>query len=173
MPAFPELAYILGLIRRFEIGPEPVTQQQRHTDGNIGIAAEIGIDLQRVTEDAEDGFHTGVIGRAVEDTVDVIDSNVIGQDFFTEPVDDPEHRHSKLFFAQVIGLVDLVEKLIGLHNGAGHQVRKKADKEPVIENGSHGLDLFPVDIHGIGDGLEGKKGNAHREDELVDRVRRS
>jgi hypothetical protein len=70
----------------------------------------------------------------------------------------PNSCHGK-----AVTLIELGDELGGPDDGTRHQLGEEAHIEPEIQDVFDRIDLPPVYIDRIGDGLEGIKGDPHRE----------
>ena len=73
MPAAPELLRVAGFVGRIEVLRQVEAHQHGNTDGNIGVAREVGIDLQRVGKEREEVFKSTEEQWIFKDTVDEVD----------------------------------------------------------------------------------------------------
>ena len=48
VPTAPEVGGVLGLVGRVEVGGQVEAHEHGHADGDVGVAREVGVDLQRV-----------------------------------------------------------------------------------------------------------------------------
>ena len=128
MPASPELLRVAGFVGRIEVLRQREAQQQGDTDGDIRIAREIGIDLQRIGKERKEVLEAGEEQRVVEDTVDEVDRQVIAEDdLLDKTIQDPEHRQAKQTAREAEGAVELRNELVGTHNRSRHQAREETD----------------------------------------------
>ena len=84
MPAPPELGNAAALIRRIEIQTKFEAEEQGNADSHIAVATEVAVDLQRVAIHTKKIFKTGVERGVIENAVDKIDGNEIGDNSFFE-----------------------------------------------------------------------------------------
>ena len=134
VPAAPELLGILRLVRGIEVLGQIETHEHGDTGGDVRVAGEIGIDLQGIAEQGGQVLEAGVQERIAEYPVAQVHGQIIGQDqLFDEAVQDPEHRDAEPAPAQVVGLVQLREKLRGTDDRTRHQLREKSQEETELQ----------------------------------------
>ena len=97
VPAAPEVGGVLRLVGRVEVERQVEAHEKRHADGDIGIAREVGVDLQRVEHQCGEVLEGGVERGVVEDAVDEVDGQVVAQDeFLHQTVENPEEGDAEL-----------------------------------------------------------------------------
>ena len=70
VPAAPEVLQAQGDVGRVEVRREADAEEQRDADGDVGVAAEVGVDLERVAVDGEQDLERAVVAGRGEDLVD-------------------------------------------------------------------------------------------------------
>ena len=97
MPALPKFSHTLGLVGGIEVFGEGEAHPKCDSDGNIGVAAEVGIDLHRVGEQTEGVFPARIKCGLAKDSVGEVHRQKVSQNhFFEESVQDPEHTQAEL-----------------------------------------------------------------------------
>jgi len=169
VPAFPEVAAVLCLVGRIEVGWQMEAHKQGEADGNIGVAGEIGIDLQGVGEECHEVLKTREELGIVEDTVDEVDREIVTQDdLLGQTIENPEDGNAEHTAREEILAIELGNEITGLDDGACHQLGEEADIEAKIEPVANGLDEALINIASITDGLEGEEGDTHGQDDAID-----
>ena len=162
MPSFPEPCGAGGLVGRVEVLRQVEAHQHCHSDGYVGIARKVGIDLQRIDEQRREVFEACVEQRVFEDAVDEIDGQVVAKDYLLhQAVEYPEHGDAELAAAEEVGLVELRDELVGTHNGACHKLGEEGGIESEVEDVGGVAYLVLVDIDYVTDILKGEEGYAH------------
>jgi hypothetical protein len=106
----------------------------------------------------------------VENPVHEIHPDIVGNDqLLEEAFHDPKHRLAERLIVEAIGLVNLGHEIGGTDDGSGHQLREKGDEKPKVNDAADRLDLLAVQVHRVGNGLEGIEGNPDRQDQFVNR----
>src|SRR5512133_1812847 len=101
MPSAPEIGEIVGFVGRIKIRWYPETQKQCNTNGNIGIPAEITIDLQRVPVNSNQVFDPGICSRGIKHPVDEIKRDIIGyHHFLDKTTQNQEYCPPEFLFCQ-------------------------------------------------------------------------
>ena len=92
---------------------------------------------------------------------------VVGdEDFFEEAPEDEMQAGGDFGGGDGARLGDLGEEGVGALDGSGDEVGEVEDAEEEVEERVGGVDLAAIDIDGVGEGLEGVKGDADGEDDL-------
>lgn len=91
MPAPPKFGNSSRGVRLVEVDIESKSQPQCYTDSNVGISREVAVDLYRIPIDRHEIFETGVKGGGIEDSVDEVEADIVGDNsFFEETTHDEE-----------------------------------------------------------------------------------
>ena len=138
MPAVPKLSRALGLVGRVEVLGQIKAHQHGHANGDVGVAREVGIDLQRIAEQGHQVLeackHQGLFKHAVDE----VDGDVVAEhDFLHQSVHDPKDSDAKLTATEEEFLVQLRDEFVGSHDGTSHQLREEADIEAKVEDVFH------------------------------------
>lgn len=169
VPAAPEIAHVLCLVRRVEVLREVEAHQQRHARGHVGIPRKIAVYLQRIGEDGQQVLDARVHRGVGVDAVDKIDGDIVAHEqFFCKPVQYPEHADTELLAAEGIRFVDLGQEMGRPGDGTREHLREKGNIKPVVDEAAHRLQLAFVHFHRIADGLEGVERDTDGQDDLVD-----
>lgn len=168
MPAFPEACGVGGLVGRVKVFGQIEAHEHGHADGDVGIAREVGIDLERVDEQGGEVLEGGVEQRIFEDTVNEGDGEVVGEDkFFEEAVHDPEDGDAELAAREEEGLVELGDELVGTDDGACHELGEEGGVEAKVEDVVGVLHFAFIDIDDVADVLKGEEADAYGEEDGV------
>ena len=168
VPAFPEVRRVRSLVGRVEVLRQVEAHQHSHANGNVRIAREIGIDLQRVAEQGTEVLEAAEEQRVLKDAVDEVHSQVVREyQLLHQTVHNPEDRHAKLPTTQEVRFIELRDELGCPHNGPCHQLREEADVEAKVEDVAHRLHFPPKDVHRVADDLKREERDAHREHDFV------
>lgn len=162
MPSTPEVLRVGGFVWRVEVLWQVKTHEHGKSDGNIGIAGEIGIDLERIGEECEEVLEAREEERIVEHAVDVLHSEVVGEyNLLCESVEYPEYGDAKLPFGEMKGLVKLRYELRCPYDRSGYKLRKERDIEAKVEYIVDGCYFLFIDIDGVRNHLEEVEGDAY------------
>ena len=168
MPPAPEVLGVGGLVRRIEVDGQIKAHKHRYANGDVGVAREVGVHLQRIGEQCRKVLETGKQQRIVEYPVDEIDGDIVAEyNLLCQTVKYPESRHSELPAAERERLVELRNELRRPHYRAGDQLREETHVEAEIKNVLDRLDVSSVYINAVADNLEDKERDAYREHYLV------
>ena len=97
VPTAPEVGGVLRFVGRVKVERQVEAHEKRHADGDIGIAREVGVDLQRVEHQCGEVLEGGVDlgGRRIINNK--IDGQVVAQDeFLHQTVENPEEGNAEL-----------------------------------------------------------------------------
>ena len=168
VPSPPEILRIGGLVWRIEILGQVEAHQHRYADGYVGIAREVGIDLERVAEYGAEILEARKQHGIVEHPVDEVHCDVVAQYYlFYQAVKNPEHRDAELFPAEEPRPVHLRDEFAGTDDRPGHELGEETDEESEIQDVVNRLQLSLIDVDGVADDLEGKERDAHRQHDAV------
>ena len=162
VPAPPEVPKAGCAVWAVEVLGEHESHQQGQPDGNVGVAGEVAVDLRGIGVGGQQ--HVGrVVGlRHAEHGIDHRPAEVIGDyDLLDEP--HPDQGQSRAH-PDVLGVTrprQLWEELSRAHDRAGDEVREEAQVDRGVDQ-PRGLDQIALDVHGVGDGLEGEEADPHR-----------
>ncbi len=166
MPAPPELLQAGRDIRVIEILRKAEAEQQRDTDGNVGIAGEIEIDLESETIDRQQ-YRCGIAaGHVVPDRVGGGRERIREHHLLHEAEHDQRDRVRDLLPRQALGMVEFVEELAGAHDRAGHQLREERDEQSVVEQAAARLEFAAVHVDGVAHALECVERDADRQQHI-------
>ena len=84
MPAVPELLQVGRLIGAVEVGGEREAEEEGRADGDVGVAGEVAVDLDGVAVDGGERLDAGVEFRGVEDPVDQVEGQRVGDGHLLE-----------------------------------------------------------------------------------------
>ena len=79
VPAFPEAGGVGGFVGRIEVEREVEAHEHGYAGGDVGVAGEVGIDLEGVEEEGGEVFEWGVEEGIVENAVDKGDGEVVAE----------------------------------------------------------------------------------------------
>ena len=127
----------------------------RDAAGDIGVAGEIEIELQRVGVDGEQRFGAAVeIGR-IEDAIDEIGRQVIGdQRLLHQPEADQEESASAIGAAQSGRGGELLDEIGDARDGSGHDGGEERDGGEMFQQAVRALGVAAVEIDGVRERLE-------------------
>ena len=158
MPAFPEAGSIGGLVRGIEVLGKVKTHEHRYANGYIGVAREIGINLQRIDKECRKILESSEKQRVFKNPVDKIDGEIVAEDdFLDETVENPKNGYAKLSTTEKIWLVELRNELVGTNYGASNKLREKGSVETKVKHIVGMANLALIDIDDITDVLESEE----------------
>ena len=84
VPSPPKVAAAVGLVWTVEVLRKAVPHEQGHTNGHVGIATKVGIDLKGIPVQRHEHFESTVGCGGRKNPIVEVDSNPIGQQDFLE-----------------------------------------------------------------------------------------
>ena len=171
VPPAPEVLEGDGGIGPVEVLGEAEAQQQGDADGDVGVAAEVGVDLDGVPPDGHDHLRSGVLVGVGEDRVDHVGGEVGGQHHLLgQPGgDQPEGLHV-VDVVRIASPADLGQQLGPADDGAGHQVGEEGEEDGQVDRPGR-LQHPPVDVHHVADRHEGEEGDGDGQRDVEQRQR--
>ena len=171
VPAAPELADVRGGVGLAEVLGQVEAEQQRQPAGQVGVAAEVEVDLRGVRQQRQQQRRPAVLLGHLEGVAHQMGGQIAGQhQLLGHP--RQHQRHGPLHLGQAFGrgLGDLGQQLVGPADGAGQQLGEKRHEQQEIQQGRRRLGFGPgpaaVAIHQVTDALEHVKRQAHRGQQL-------
>ena len=169
MPTTPKFGGTERLVGAVEVLRQAETHQEGDADGDVGVAGEVGVNLQRVGEQGDKVFKSREQERRVENAVHEIGGEVVAQDnLLGKSVQNPEDGDAEGAAGQKVLAVKLRNELVGANDRACDQLRKEREVETEIENVLDGRNLAAVNVDTIANRLEGEERNAYGQDDGVD-----
>ena len=166
VPAPPELGDVAGEVGELEVGHQLKAEELGGTDGDVGVSGEVPVDLEGEEDSTEDEGGAGERFGVVETHVDVGRTGVGHDDLLEHAPEDKAHAVAPLLVGELPRGSDLWQQVGGPLDGSGDELREKGDKGTKGDGITGGLEVAPVDVDGVGEGLEGVEGDADRQDDL-------
>ena len=155
MPTPPEILWIGGFVGRVEVLRQEKSHEHGYANGDIGVAGEVGIDLQRVEEKGREVFESGEEKRVLENTVDEINCQIVREyDFLYKSIEYPKDGYTELTARQAERAIELRDKFRRPDYRSCHKLREERDIEPEIEQVGDRAYFAIIDVGGIGDYLK-------------------
>ena len=160
VPAPPELGDGARDIGVVEVPRKLKAQHPAQAHGHVGVAGEIEVDLQGEGDHAQPGARRGEL-RGGQSLVGVPElPQIVGQQYFLAQTyreglyagGKPLHR--------VVPVVDLISQLLILDDRPGDELGEQGDEGAEIDEIPLDRCVTPVDVDGIGHGLEGVERDA-------------
>ena len=169
MPALPEITHGEGEIGRFEVHHQLHTHHLRAAPGDVGIAAEVAVNLQGKGCRGQGRRAAGGIGNIVIHRVRQ-PRQVSGTHALFEKAPDHEpDAMGGLVIPENLLLFELRQEVIRPLDGTGHQLGEVGHEQSKGYKVPLRLHLAPVHIDGVAESLEGIKGYANRQDDVQSR----
>ena len=173
MPSAPEFRHAFGKIGLAEVVHQGKAHDPCRALCDQGIGAEIAVDLKAEHKGGK-GRSKASVGGVV--SIDLIDdnSNPVGNDQLQK---QPPYHQKQSFFGPLIvkamTAAQLRQQVGGAFDRACDQLGKEGNKQGVSEKiGLYG-NVLSVYVHGVAEGLEGKKGDPHRQQDVKGRIQQA
>ncbi len=165
VPAPPEIGDILSRVRHIEVRRQLDGEQQRRADRYVGVAGKIVIELQGVGIDGNQCLGAGVQLGQIEDAVDQIVSQVIGdEELLGESQRDEKQRPAAVRRRErLVLLFELGNQSGDASDGSGERRGEERNRRQVGEIAGSRLGVPAVDVDGVGERLKRVEGDAQRE----------
>ena len=165
MPPAPEIRDAAGEIGVDEVLPEADADHGAQAPGHVGIAGKIKINLEGKGQDARPVAQEAVLRGAVLKCLPQLPAGVCQQQFFGQANHKQPAAPGEVLPGDG-GLFQLGADVPVALDGARDQLGKQGDEGAVAQEVPVGGDAPPVHVHAVAHGLEGVKGNAHRQRHL-------
>ena len=172
VPPLPKLGDRAGKIGPLEVGHQLYAHHSSTAPGNVGVTAEIAVNLNGKGTSSQHQRTALVAARIFVHRVYNQQSQLIRNHHFLE--ETPGHPFGPergVLICEPVFLLQLGQKAGGFFNGTGHQLGKEGDKQGKGDKIPLRLQPAFVDVQGVAESLEGIKGDAHRQDDVQRRGR--
>ena len=166
VPTTPEFGDIAAEIWYIEIAAQTDAEQFGAADGDIAIAREVAINLNREQDGSQEKGGAVVPIGVFENGVD-IEATAVGDHHLFEKA--PQHLTQTIDsqrVAEAAGLFELREEACGALDGTGNQLGEETDIGKKGNAIAGGLKRTPVDVDAIAQCLEGVERDAYRQNEM-------
>ena len=160
MPPPPQVGQRVGGKGIIEVLQEVKSKHPAQTDGHVGIAGEVVVQLEDVSHRSQPGKGGGqsVSRHTVGPVGD--DGQLIGQQHLLAQAYNKPGAAGGEVLPALLPVVDLVGHRLIFDDGAGNKLGKERDVQSHLQRGTLHLSPVPMDVQHIAEGLEGKEGNA-------------
>ena len=126
--------------------------------------------MEGVGVDAEEDFSRGVEAGEIEDAVDEVFGEVVGEEkFFEQAEADEEEGAAAVGGFELFGVAfELLEEVGDAGDGSGEDGGEEGGGGEVGKEGAGGFGVAAVEVEGVGERLEGVEGDAEGEGPLPD-----
>lgn len=165
VPAAPEFGDVAREIGVVEIAHEAEPEQPRDADGDVRVAREIAVDLEREGHGADDEGSSRKVFVVVEDAVGE-DGAVVRHDDLLE--ESPQRLPQSVYGLRRVERPrpqELRQQVRGPFDGAGHQLREEGDEGEESDDVACRGELFAVNVDRVAQGLERVERDADRQDD--------
>ena len=165
VPAPPELAHAAGEVGAEEVLVTAQTQQVRHADGQLRIAGEVEIDVERIGRQRPDDAQGVVVVRLIEGVV--VGGKMVRKALFQK--DAPAQPHAAVQRQRPVKggrAFQLGQQALRPLDGPAGELGEKAGVGKAVEGVLLGGKAPLVHRHQIGDVLEHEEADAHRHEQV-------
>ena len=164
MPSSPKISYVDRLIRRIEIWFEWEAHESRQSNRHIGVAREVGINMQWVRPHGKDTHKAWICLGCVSNFINEVNEHEVGNDnFLHQSLHNLNDGPAKVVFGELKWLTNLWNEIARSNDRSHHQLWEEGYEEGIMKEVFYWLNFFAVDVHYITDILKRKKGNADGE----------
>ena len=165
VPPPPEVLQRPRRVRAIEVLGEVEPEEQRDTDGDVGVPAEVGVDLRGEAVYGEQDLERTVCRRIPEHRIhDGRGQEARDHDLLEQPPEDEVRGPAHVQSPRVPPGPDLGQQLRATDDGSRYEVWEEGEVHEQVQRGG-GLDLAAVHVHHVADGHEGVERQPHREDQ--------
>ena len=166
MPTTPEVLNRHGGIGPIEVLREPEAEQQGKPDRHVGVAGEVGIDLDCVAIDPEQDIPGRVLPRRSKSVSDDCPADEVrDHDLLDEASCDQQCRSACFDSVRCSTRPELRKELRGPNDRPGDKLGKEREVHGEIEQRRRSC-LLAMDIDDIADRLEGEERDTDRQDDV-------
>src|SRR5258708_32917131 len=120
-------------------------QQLRHSDGHVGIAGKVEVNLHSESEhSAPGGPYSRVLGDVAEIVVSQARKWVGESHLLGEPQREQKQAARHILAARRTPVEQIAKEIPGANDGSGHQLREEANEQSVVDRIADGA-LLPAD----------------------------
>ena len=140
---------------------------RREPDGDVGVAGEVAVDLDREAPEREQHVGRAVARGRRQHRLDELASDEVGDhDLLQQPDRDQGHRRADAHVAGVARLRDLRQDLARPDDRAGHDVREERQVHRQVDRLAR-LDDPAVHVDRVRDRLERVEADPDRQDDVA------
>ena len=166
VPAIPKLGHALGEEWGFEVAHQFDSKQLGCSNGDVGVPREVSVDLECEEYEPKKEGDRMMLCRSIEAHVDVGRTGVGDDDLLEHAPEDETHAVAPLLVSKGAGRGDLRQEVGGALDGPRDKLGKERDECGKCDGVAGGLEVAPIDVDGVGEGLEGVEGDADGQDDL-------
>ncbi len=173
VPTAPEIADAERAIGLIEILRKAIAEQRRDADRDVGVGAEIGVDLDRVGVDRDDQIEARELRRVGEDGIDEAHREIVGDHHLLEQAaEDQQHVLAEGEIAGSRRRSELRQELVRAHDRPGDEMREETDVEHDVERRARGRQAPAIDVDDVGNRVKGQERDRHRQGDVDEADRR-
>ena len=163
-PELPDRSRDVGIVEVLEY---PESEQAHQAERHVGIAGEVEIDLERITDQAQPGERRGQLARwQVKDQIGDAAQRVCDEYFLAEAQQKPAQPIRDIGHAPVAAR-DLLAEVAPPDDRSGDELRKEQDVEGKVEQPALGPGVPLVHVDHVRDRVEREEGDAQRQRDVV------
>ena len=169
VPAPPEVADARGLVGAVEVLGQLEAEELGRAARDVGVAAEVAVDLEREAVERDDDLGRAERGGVVEHAVDQVHAHEVREDDLLRHAHrDQEERVPDPLAGQPRRPVDLRQELGRAHDRAGDELREEGDVEAEADEAAARLEPPAVDVDRVAERLERVEADADGQQDVED-----
>ena len=166
VPATPELGDVTGEVGDVEVAHETHAEEFRRTDGDVGVAREVTVDLKREEQGADNQFSTAFGGIVRKNLVAGGGASVGDDHLFEKSPKNLAHAINGERIVKLARFQELRQEVRGALNRTCHKLREEGDESKESDDVTCRFQLAAVDIYGVAQRLERVERNTHRQNDV-------
>ena len=170
MPTPPKLRYVATEIRNVKVAHQFDTEQLGRAYGYVGVAREVAVNLYGEQHGCEQECAARVGGIISKYGVHVGGAVVRHDNLFEESPEDLAHAVHGLRVVEMPPLQELRQEVRGTLDRSRHELGKERQECGKRNEVVRRLYLPPINIYGIGQGLEGVETDTHRQHQVQEQA---
>ena len=166
VPAPPEIRGILRQIGHIEIPAQVKIPDRGDSNGHVGIAGKVTVDLQRVANHRH-GDAQAIVGRGGGEHRVHRHTDAVGKDHLLgQAGDKPGHAQIDIVLSDPVEPIQLGQKVVGLDDGAGGNLGEEGDVSRQLDKIPLRGDRALLHIQQVAHGLKQIEGNTQWQNDV-------
>ena len=154
MPPAPELGDVAAEIRHVEVAHQLDPEKLRRSDGDVGVAREVTIDLESEEDGREQKCASRLLRVSRKHLVDIHCAVVGHHDFLEQAPKDLTHPVDSSVVIKLAFLQELRQQVRRPFDRSSHELWEERDEGEEGDDVLGRLNLAAIDIDGVGKRLE-------------------
>ena len=166
VPPAPKLGNVAAEIRNVEIAHKPDTEQLRRSDGNVGIAREVAVNLEGEKNGSQKQCAAALVLISTENLIHINGTIISHHDFLEQAPKDLLHAVDGFVIIEFPRLLKLRQEICGTLDRSSHQLRKETHESEKLHNVMCRLQFTAINVNAVAQGLENVETDADRQNDF-------